>query len=84
MELTETESRLIGAMKSPRFLVGLFVGIVIGGLVSWKFFPGDKFNVEILNQAHALKINKRTGEAWMTKVNRDTRDYYWYPVKEVK
>jgi len=62
----------IKRLKEPTFAVGLALGLLmgIGGTVAWNVNStrakvGDRFDIVVLRQGYALKIDKQTGETWV-------------------
>ena len=55
-------------MKYKQLIIGIVVGLIAGFLLAWRFqnlIPStDNYSVQIMNQAVAIKVNKRTGETW--------------------
>lgn len=68
-------------MKAKELLLGFLAGLVIASvtvvLVSPEMFSGDQFSVQVLNQAFAIKTNKRTGETWVF----DLESKVWKPIR---
>jgi uncharacterized protein YacL len=59
--------------------IGLVLGLVIGFLLPALPRHPDEFVVQIMNNAVAIKVNKRTGETW--RLNREQGGFRWEPLQ---
>jgi hypothetical protein len=55
--------------------IAIAVGAALGFFGS-RYFSSDRYTVQIMNQAYAIKTNTRTGETWIM----NWRDKVWKPI----